>query len=127
MAALGIAKLFEEIGRAVINSVDGAIKRVDTLQRFPKVMVALGYSAEQADAAIDRVSDSIEGLPTTLDDAVASVQRLTAATNDIELSTNLFAALNDMVLSNGASSEKASAAMEQLTQMISAQRVDMQA
>ncbi|MDT9120722.1 hypothetical protein RSW84_25140, partial [Escherichia coli] len=64
------------------SSIDGAISRYDTLQQFPKVMSQMGYSAEQAQANIQKMSDGIDGLPTTLDGIVANAKNLTLTLGD---------------------------------------------
>ena len=60
-------KCFDVIGSAITSNLAGATKRFDTLNNYPKVMQALGYSAEQAKASMDTLGSSIDHLPTTLD------------------------------------------------------------
>ena len=54
------------------KAVDGAVSRYDTLNNFPKVMEQMGFSASQSEKAIARLSDGIQGLPTTLDDVAGT-------------------------------------------------------
>ena len=51
---------------AIGNSIGDAVSRVDTLNNFPKIMSNLGISSEAATGAINKVSDGLVGLPTTL-------------------------------------------------------------
>ena len=108
------------------SSLDKAIDRFDTLQRFPKVMQSLGHSSKDVAASTKLLSEGIEGLPTTLDTVVSTTQKLTSMTGDLKQSTKLTIALNNAFLASGASTEDASRGLQQYTQMLSAGKVDMQ-
>lgn len=110
----------------VSQSMDKAIDRFDTLQRFPKVMKSLGYSSKDVAASTKLLSEGIEGLPTTLDTVVSTTQKLTSMTGNLKQSTKLTIALNNAFLASGASTEDASRGLQQYTQMLSAGKVDMQ-
>lgn len=110
----------------VKSSLDKAIDRFDTLQRFPKVMQSLGHSSKDVAASTKLLSEGIEGLPTTLDTVVATTQKLTAMTGDLKTSTKLTLALNNAFLASGASTEDAARGLTQYSQMLSAGKVDMQ-
>ena len=101
VAAKVISKTFNELA----SNMDGAIKRFDTLQNFPKVMKNFGVSSEEASESVNRISDSIQGLPTSLDQAVGGVQNLFMVTKDLKEAENLFTTINDsaMVFANGSS------------------------
>ena len=107
-------------------SLDKAIDRFDTLQRFPRVMQSLGHSSKDVAQSTKLLSEGIEGLPTTLDTVVATTQKLTSMTGDLKQSTKLTIALNNAFLASGASTEDASRGLQQYTQMLSAGKVDMQ-
>lgn len=107
-------------------SLDKAIDRFDTLQRFPKVMQSLGHSSKDVAQSTKLLSEGIEGLPTTLDTVVSTTQKLTSMTGDLKTSTKLTIALNNAFLASGASTEDASRGLQQYTQMLSAGKVDMQ-
>lgn len=110
----------------VTSSLDKAIDRFDTLQRFPKVMKSLGHSSRDVAQSTKTLSEGIEGLPTTLDTVVATTQKLTSMTGDLKTSTKLTIALNNAFLASGSSTEDASRGLQQYTQMLSAGKVDMQ-
>ena len=99
VAAKVISKTFNELA----SNMDGAIKRFDTLQNFPKVMKNFGVSSEEASESVNRISDSIQGLPTSLDQAVGGVQNLFMVTKDLKEAENLFTSINDsaMIFANG--------------------------
>lgn len=111
---------------AVSSSLDSAISRVDTLNQFPKVMSNLGFSTEDADAALSKLSDGIQGLPTALDEIVGNTQTLSLTLGDLSKGTDVALALNDGMLTYGASSGQVSNAVYQLNQMISAGSYDLE-
>ena len=99
VAAKVISKTFSELA----SNMDGAIKRFDTLQNFPKVMKNFGVTSEEASESVNRISDSIQDLPTSLDQAVGGVQNLFMVTKDLKEAENLFTSINDsaMVFAGG--------------------------
>ena len=115
---------------AVTNSLDNAISRVDTLNTFPKIMKNLGFEADESSGAINKLSDRIEGLPTTLDEIVSYTQRLASSTGNLNKgmynATNLAIAFNDAALAGGKGQYEANRAFEQFTQVISRGRPSMQ-
>lgn len=121
LAAKGISKAISTIN----SSLDGAIDRVDTLNNFPNVMANFGIDAKKSSKAINKLSDRLTGLPTTLDSAVSAVQRFTSKNNDIEKSTDIFLAVNNAIISGGASMEIQTSALEQLSQAYSKGKPDM--
>lgn len=82
----------------VTGALDGAISRLDTMNNYPRVMSNLGIDAQSAQASINTLSDGLDGLPTTLDQAALSVQRLTSSNKNIGASTEMFLALNNAIL-----------------------------
>ena len=99
LAAGAVSKGFQ-----IISAYSGrAIQRIDTMNNFPKVMQNFGVSADEASASIKRIDKSVQGLPTSLDQAVGGVQDLFMVTKDLKQSENLFKAVNDsaMVFANG--------------------------
>lgn len=124
--ALGLVKVASAALNVVKSSLDGAISRFDTMQKFPKVMNALGFSAEDSTKSINKLSDGIDGLPTKLDDVVASTQQLTSITGDLDKSTDTVLALNNAFLASGASTDDANRGLQQYTQMLSSGTVDLE-
>lgn len=121
-----IAKAFTTAMGAISNSMDGAIKRLDTINNFPNVMSNLGIGSEDAQAAINKLSEKLDGLPTTLDDAALAVQRFTSANGNVKASTDMFLALNNAILAGGAPMEAQATALEQLSQAYAKGKPDMQ-
>lgn len=125
VVGLGITKLIGTAMNQITGSVDSAITRLDTLNQFPKVMSNLGIGAEDAQKSIEKMSDKLSGLPTTLDEGARAVQRFTSKNSDVAKSTDLFLALNNAILAGGASSEIQSSALEQLSQAYAKGKPDM--
>lgn len=125
-----IAKGVSKVASMVTSTMGSAISRLDTLNNFPKVMTALGYSAEEADSSVKLISDSLDGLPTSLDAAVGDIQKLAATMGNLNQgavnATSVGLGLNNMFLAGGKGTEYASRAMEQYNQMLAAGKVDMQ-
>lgn len=74
--------------------------RYDTMKKYPKIMAAFGYSAEEAQKSIDALDMSVRGLPTGLDEMVDLAQRFTATTGDIDKGTKLAIAANNAFLAS---------------------------
>lgn len=125
-AAIGVMKVASKAMSVLTGSIDDAISRYDTLNRFPKVLQQIGFSADDSKKSINKLSKGIQGLPTTLDDVAATTQRIAVLTGDLDKATKTTLALNDAFLSNGSSTEDASRGLIQYIQMLSKGTVDMQ-
>jgi len=125
ISALGITKLIANAINTINNNIDGAVSRIDTLNNFPKVMSNLGIASEDSEKAVKKLSDGLQGIPTTLDDASLAVQRFTSVNGNVDKSTEYFLALNNALLAGGASADIQSSAMEQLSQAYSKGKPDM--
>lgn len=121
---LGFSALQKVFG-LVSNQLGSAVSRLDTINNYPKVMSNLGIDTEQAQASIQKLSEGLKGIPTTLDSAVMAVQRFTSANSNIGYSTNMFLALNNALLAGGASTDIQATALEQLSQAYAKGKPDM--
>lgn len=111
----------------VTGAIGDAVKRVDTMNNFPKIMKNLGYSAKDATKSINKMSDGLKGLPTSLDSMAGMVQQLAPLTGGLGEATDLSLALNNALLAGGKSTDIQANAMEQYTQMLAIGKVDMAA
>lgn len=111
---------------AISGSIASAVNRVDTIANFPKIMQSVGYSADDARATIQRLSDGIDGLPTSLDAIVGSVQKIAPVSGSLSTATDVALAFNNALLAGGKSQEVMNSAFEQYSQMLSTGKVDMQ-
>lgn len=126
LGAIGVTKAISTAFNTVKASVGGAVDRFDTMQKFPKVTAALGFSATESSQSINKLSDGIDGLPTTLQDMVASTQQFTSITGDLGKSTDTVLGLNAAFLASGASQDGVSRGMQQYQQMMSTGVVDLE-
>lgn len=123
---VGVFKLVDSAVGLVRDSLDGAIDRFDTLNKYPVVMKALGYSASDVDKSMAKLNKGIDGLPTSLDEIVTNTQQLAISTGSLTKGTDTAIALNNAFLASGASTADASRGMQQYVQMLSKGTVDMQ-
>lgn len=110
----------------ITNSISSAVNRVDTIANFPKIMSSLGYATDDARSSIQQLSDGIDGLPTSLDAVVGSVQKIAPVTGSLQKATDISLAFNNALLAGGKSQEIMNSAFEQYSQMLSTNKVDMQ-
>lgn len=109
----------------VVAGLGQAVSRFDTLNNYPKILSNLGIGGEEAKESINELSNAIDGLPTTLDDAALGVQRLVAKNKDVKKSTKYFTALNDAIVAGGTPAQLQASAIEQLTQAYTKGKPDM--
>ena len=107
------------------GTIDRGISRLDTLESFPRIMENVGIDAEASSRAINTLSDMIDGLPTSLDEAAAATQRFALQNGDVERSAEFFGALNNALLAGGQSAQMQSQALEQVSQAYSKGKPDM--
>lgn len=100
------------------NQLSDAVLRADTLERFPKVMTQMGYSAGMASDTIKKLMKGVEEVPTPLNEVVSGTQRLVNVTHDMEKASDWILAISNAMLSNGASASRASDATEQFLQVV---------
>lgn len=117
--------IFSKALSLITSQTGNAISRMDTLNNYPKVMSNLGISTDKANASMAILSEKLKGLPTTLNDAVSSVQRFTSANGNIGKSTQMFLALNNAILAGGGSTQDQQSALEQLSQSYAKGKPDM--
>jgi tape measure domain-containing protein len=122
---LVVFKLLEKGFQLVTASIDQAVARYDTLNKFPKVLEQMGFSAEQSGAATKKLAAGVQGLPTSLDEIVASAQKLTVLSGNLESSVDTTLALNNAFLASGSSAADASRGLTQYTQMLATGKVDV--
>lgn len=122
----GVFKLIEKGVNAVVASLDSAIDRYDTMNRFPMMLQQMGYGADSAQAAVQRLSEGIQGVPTTLDSVVSTAQRLTVLTDNLDGAVDTTLALNNAFLASGAGSDGAARGLEQYVQALSRGKFEME-
>ena len=121
-----VGNVVSDAFNAIASSMSGAIARTDTMANFPKVMSSLGFSSDEASAAVQRVAERLDGLPSSTADITSKVQQLAATTGNLGGATDIALAFNDAMLAGGQGVEAANRAFVQYNQMLSAGKVDMQ-
>lgn len=122
----GVFRIVEAAVNKLEASVGDATERFDTLTRYPKVMEQIGFGADESNRSIQKLTDGIQGLPTSLDGIAASTQRIAILTGDLEKATDTSLALNNAFLASGSATYDAERGLTQYTQMLSKGTVDMQ-
>ena len=123
-AAFGVvSSLAQSAFNVVKSSIGGAVSRVDTLNKFPRVMANFGYSAKESKTTIQQLSKGIQGLPTTLDDAASSAQAFSISTGSLSKGTKLALAFNNAMIGYGASAEGAKNAQIQFNQSLGSGKI----
>lgn len=112
---------------AVSSSIGSAIARVDTINNFPKIMQSMGYSADDARLCVDKLSNAIDGLPTSLDGMVSATQKIAPFAGSLDNAAQISIALNNALIAGGKSTQIQANALEQYSQMLALGKVDMQA
>lgn len=110
----------------ISQSMGRAVARVDTMANFPKVMTNLGYSAEDASRCIKTMSDSLDGLPTSLDAMTGMVQQLVPLSANMDEATQIGLAFNNMLLAGGANAQQQNIALTQYTQALAKGKPELQ-
>ncbi|MEK1437956.1 tape measure protein [Limosilactobacillus fermentum] len=109
----------------VKDSLGGAINRFDTLNKYPVVMKALGYSTQDVAKSSQTLQKGIDGLPTSLDEITGIAQQLGPLTGSANKASKSAVALNNAFLASGASVSDTSRGLQQYTQMLSTGKVDL--
>ena len=114
----GLVATVAQKGFAMIsNSIDGAVKRVDTLNNSTRTFENMGIATADSKKAMDALQKSIKGLPTPLDGAVRGMTALTATYGNIDRGQKVFSALNNAILGFGGSAAEVDNAITQLSQL----------
>lgn len=111
----------------VMDSVQGAFSRYDTMRTYNKVLSQIGLNAEtkfsvgmgKAKSAIDNLEEAVLGLPTGLDEIVASMRVYAGMTNDVEKATKMAIAANNAFIAGGENETRQRMAERQLQNLLS--------
>lgn len=125
VGALGLLKVAGVAIQMITSSIDDAVGRVDTMNQYPKMLQQMGFSAEDSERSINSLSEGIQGLPTRLNDVVATTQRFTTAFRDVDLATETTLALNNALLASGADAQAASNSIDQYVKVMSSGKLEM--
>nr|DAU79552.1 MAG TPA: tail tape measure [Caudoviricetes sp.] len=127
MLAGAAQTVFQKAWGAVSSSVGAAVERTDMMNNFPKVMRNLGFSANDAAKSVQKISNSLDGLPTASSAMTGMVQQLAPLTSSLGEATDISLAFNNAMLAGGASTVEQENALTQYCQQLAAGKVDMAA
>lgn len=102
------------------SAAQGTIERYDIMKLFPKRMARLGFKDTDAQQAIDKLEQSVIGLPTGLDAIVSSANQLISLTGDLKRGTDLAIATNNAFLAGGADAQQVEYGQRQIRDLIAA-------
>lgn len=102
---------------AITSSIDGAVRRVDTLNNSARTFENMGIASADSAKAMAELQKSIKGLPTPLDSAVRGMTDLTATYGDVNKGQKVFSALNNAILGFGGTAAMVDNAITQLSQL----------
>ena len=100
------------------SAAQGTVERYDTMRMFPKMMEHLGYSTGDAEQAIKDLEDAVIGLPTGLDEIVASARQLIPLTGDLNKGVNLAIAANNAFLAGGSDAQSVNYGQRQIKDLL---------
>ena len=123
--AMSVVAIAGKAWDVVKDSMSGAINRFDTLNKYPVVMKALNYSTKDVAKSTAILSKGIDGLPTSLQDVTSVAQQLAPLTGSATKASKSAIALNNAFLASGASVADTSRGLQQYTQMLSTDKVDL--
>lgn len=104
-SALGtmVGNFATSMGHTIASGIGTGIERADTLRNFPRVMDAMGYSAEEASQKIQLISDRLIGLPASTQEVVTLTQAIADSTGSLDLAAKGALAFTDAMIASGAS------------------------
>lgn len=111
----------------VFQSIQGMFSRYDTMKTYEKVLNNIGLDATKkfvvgtgkADTAIKNLEQSVLGLPTGLDEIVASMKVYAGITGDVEKATKVAIAANNAFIAGGMDETRTRMAERQLQNILS--------
>lgn len=118
VTGIGAFKLLNSAVNMITGSVGGAINRIDTMRNSSKVFENLGFEADVVDKVVQNLGNSLDGLPTALNDAIQHVQGLGIAHGDLDKAQQIYTSMNNAVLGFGGDAQAVDSVMIALTRSI---------
>nr|WP_307757246.1 tape measure protein [uncultured Christensenella sp.] len=86
-----------KIAGMVVESIDAAMKRIDTMDQFSRVMTTMTGSADKASMALEKTNSIVTGTAFGLDTAAKGVQAFVASGMEVSKATDTMGAWADAV------------------------------
>ena len=113
-------RLTEMLTDAFVGHGQQVMSRADILNTFTDYMELTGVTATQAEEALDRVDQSIRGLPIGLDESAQRLRRYQMFMGDIDRATNVTIGLQKAITAGGANESMKRMAYYQIDRLLSA-------
>ena len=106
------------ITQKVFGSFENVIARYDIMSTFGSYMSLMGVSQADSDKALQRVNESILGLPIGLDEAAYRLRRYQMFIGDIEKTTDFTIGIQKALLAGGADETMRTQAYRQIERLL---------
>lgn len=110
--------------RGLTGNLSNTVARYDIMTTFLPYMNVAGVNNADAQTALNRVNESILGLPIGLDESAQRLRRYQMFLGDVESATNLTIGLQHAILAGGASEQMQTQAYYQIDRLLSAGRLN---
>lgn len=126
VAALGIDKIVSKAFDTLSSSVDTAMKRIDTMDQFTRVMTVMTGSAEKAEKALADIKTTVTGTAYGLDTAAMSTQKFVTSGMQLDKATQQVKTWADAVAFYGdGTNETFENVTDALSHMVAKGKVEM--
>lgn len=108
------------------EGLSNAFSRYDTMRKYPLMMQKLGLikDASEAEDSVQRLTDAVDGLPTSLDEIVSMSQRFSLALGNMTRGENLAIAANNAFLASMATETEQYQGMNQLADLAAGKQLN---
>lgn len=104
---------------SIFTGMGKVVERYDTFKLYSKQMQLMGADADEAEKSVQRLNDSVLGLPTPLNEIVKYQKQFYSMTGDVKEATDLAIAMNNAFLASGSSAKQQDQGYKQLVNMLS--------
>lgn len=126
VAALGIDRIISAGMNTISESVGSAMKRIDTMEQFTRVMTAMTGSTKLANNALENIKETVTGTAYGLDVAARSTQKFVTSGMELEKSTQQIKTwANAVAFYSDGTNESFENVTDALAQMVAKGKVEM--
>lgn len=104
--------------RAITGQIGGIIQRYDIMNTFEDYMELAGVSDSVAKQSLNRVDQSIRGIPIGLDEAAFRLRKYQMYLGDIDLATDFTIGIQKAITAGGASEQMKTTAYTQIDRLL---------
>lgn len=111
------------ITNIITEGISGITDRYDAIQQYKIMMEALGASTEETAQMTKKLDKSVQGLPTSLDEAMTMAKNFSTALGDYNKATDYAIAVNESFLASGAEEANRYQAMMQVKDLLTGKKL----